>query len=324
MKRLAIIDGNAILHRAYHALPPLTNRSGELVNAVYGFSTMLLKVVDDLKPDFLAVAFDTEKPTFRQMEYLGYQSQRPRMADELAGQIEKVHEVLDAFGIPIYAVPGFEADDVIGTLAAQAARINTNTTNKYQFPIETIIVTGDRDMMQLVGPKIKIYAPVRGMSEAEMFDEKKVEAKLGVPPKQVVDLKGLTGDASDNYPGVPGVGPKTASSLLRQYKTLPEIYKHLDDLPEVLSRKLLEGQELANLSQKLAKIVTNVPVKLNLEKCQFDLTEEEKTRVVQKFKELGFKSLVARFGGENKKFAAPKEVKSKSQKLKENSQQGLF
>lgn len=313
-----MIDGNAILHRAYHALPPLTNRSGQLLNAVYGFSTMLLKVIADLKPDFLAVAFDTEKPTFRKMEYLGYQAKRPEMQEELVGQIGKVREVIRAFDIPIYELHGFEADDVIGTLARQATQskrvkeYKSIRKKKKLSTLEVIIVTGDRDMMQLVGPKIKVYAPVRGMSEAEMFDERVVEKRLGVKPSQIVDYKGLSGDASDNYPGVPGVGPKTAVELLKKYKNLSGIYQHLSALPETLARKLSEGKELAELSQKLAKIVTNAPVKFEIEKCRFRLTDQEKEKAVEKFRELGFRSLVGRLLGEAKK---PK---------KQNSQQALF
>lgn len=346
MKRLVLIDGNAILHRAYHALPPLTNRAGELVNAVYGFSTMLLKVINDLKPDFLAVAFDTEKPTFRKMEYLGYQAKRPEMDQELSGQIEKIQEVVHSFGIPIYTAPGFEADDVIGTLATQAVQgekvkrregkkksLALSSSRHFSLIDEVIIVTGDRDMMQLVGPKIKVYAPVRGMSETEMFNEKKVEERLGVPPKQIVDLKGLTGDTSDNYPGVPGVGPKTAVELLKKYKDISGVYQHLSSLPETLARKLAEGKELAELSQKLARIVIDVPIELDLEKCRFDLTGEGKERAAEKFRNLGFKSLVARMRPEEKPENLPallpdgtgpagrQDEKTKKQK---DSQQELF
>ncbi len=298
MSCLVLIDGNAILHRAFHALPPLTNRAGELVNAVYGFSTMLLKVINDLKPDFLAVAFDTPEPTFRKMEYLGYQAKRPAMDEGLVGQIEKVREVVKAFGIPIFQAPGFEADDVIGTLARQACQKSKIKNQKSKID-EVIIVTGDRDMMQLVGPKVKVYAPVRGMSEAEVFDEKHVKEKLGIKPAQIVDYKGLSGDSSDNYPGVPGVGPKTAVELLQKYQDLTGVYQHLADLPESLVRKLEAGKELAELSQKLARIVTDAPVELDPEKCQFEFTEEEKEKVAGKFKELGFKSLVTRIKNPN-------------------------
>lgn len=280
---LVLIDGNAILHRAYHALPPLTNRSGELVNAVYGFTTMLLKVIDDLKPDCLAVAFDVGKPTFRQMEYLGYQAKRPQMDEGLIGQIEKVHEVVKIFGIPIYAVEGFEADDVIGTIAKKALPGR-----------EVIIVTGDRDIMQLVEPRVKVYLPVKGLSEAEMIDEAKVKERVGVKPSQIIDYKALAGDQSDNYPGVPGIGPKTAVELLTTYQTLEKIYQNLGDLPENLAKKLREGQDLALLSQKLARILTEVPLKVDFGACRFVFTDKERKRVSVKLGGMGFKSLASR------------------------------
>ncbi|MDP3998029.1 MAG: 5'-3' exonuclease H3TH domain-containing protein [bacterium] len=314
MKCFILIDGNAILHRAYHALPPLTDRSGNLINAAYGFSTMLLRVIDDLKPDYLAVAFDRSEPTFRHMEYLGYQSQRPEMAEDLSGQIEKVHEIVEAFGIPIYSLSGFEADDVIGTLASQA----TKGLAASRSPLEVIIVTGDRDIMQLVNENIKVYAPVRGMSETEMFDPEKVTEKMGVKPSQIVDYKGLVGDPSDNYPGVLGIGPKTASDLLKKYQTLENIYQHLDELSETVAKKLAEGKDLALLSQKLARIVTNAPVDLDIEKCRFDFTSEEKKNVAEKFSELGFKSLSGRLIGN------PKTEKPKNSKIRNEGQGGLF
>lgn len=309
MKRLILIDGNAIMHRAFHALPPLTNRSGELVNAVYGFTTMLLKIIADLNPKYLIVAFDTAKPTFRKMEYLGYQAHRPEMDEGLSGQFEKVRDVLKAFDVSIFAVPGFEADDVIGTLAKQG--------NKAAQKMEVIIVTGDKDIMQLVDSKVKVYAPVKGLTEMQIFGPKEVEEKLGVKPEQIVDYKGLVGDPSDNYPGIPGIGPKTAVDLLDKYKTFNNLYKHLNELPEKVAVKLKEGRELADLSYKLARIVTDVPIKLDLGKAQWELTEERKEEVIKKLKELGFKSLVARLEGKEKTESRPK---SKTEKEKKDEQ----
>ncbi len=335
VKRLVLIDGHAILHRAYHALPPLTTSAGELVNAVYGFTTMLLKVIDDLKPSYLIVAFDTPKPTFRHTEFVGYQAQRPKMEAELASQLENVRRILRAMGIPIFAVEGFEADDVIGTLAKQAIQSKrvkeqggkrkikkTSTLSFSRSPaLEVVIVTGDRDMFQLIGPQVKIYAPVRGMSEAQIFDTKKVKKKMGIEPQQIVDYKGLVGDPSDNYPGVPGVGPKTAADLLGKYRTIGGVYKNLDKLPESQARKLTEGAEMAELSRKLAEIVTDAPVKFDLKKAQFVLTDEEKEKAIKEFRILGFKSLIERLsGGEGKRV----KVKSKKRLSRNNSQQKLF
>jgi DNA polymerase-1 len=316
-KRLVLIDGHAILHRAYHALPPLTTSAGELVNAVYGFTTMLLKVIDDLKPSYLIVAFDTPKPTFRHTEFVGYQAQRPKMEAELASQLENVRRIIRAMGIPIFAVEGFEADDVIGTLARQAVQNKQQTTKN----IEVVVVTGDRDMFQLIGPQVKIYAPVRGMSEAQIFDSKKVKKKMGIEPQQIVDYKGLVGDPSDNYPGVPGVGPKTAAELLGKYRTIAGIYKNLKRLPESQARKLTEGVEMAELSRKLAKIVTDAPVKLDLKKAQFVLTDEEKEKAMEEFRILGFKSLVERLSGREEKKS---KIKPKKESSKKNSQPKLF
>ncbi len=259
---------------------------------------MLLKVINDLKPKYLIVAFDTPKPTFRHTEFVGYQAQRPKMDTELASQLENIRRILRAMGIPIFAVEGFEADDVIGTLAFQAVscaeRHGKGKTRKDTEKIEVVIVTGDRDMFQLIGPRVKIYAPVRGMSETQIFDSKRVKKTMGIEPQQIIDYKGLVGDPSDNYPGVPGVGPKTASQLLSQYKNIDRIYQNLDKLPETQARKLTEGAEMAELSRKLARIVTDVPVKLDLEKAQFVLTDEERERAIEESKILGFKSLVER------------------------------
>lgn len=283
-KRLVLIDGHAILHRAYHALPPLTSRSGELVNAVYGFCTILLKVIDDLKPQYLAVAFDTPKPIFRQDIFIGYQVQRPRMEAELAGQIEKVQKMLSAFGIPFFAIPGYEADDLIGTIAKKAKNL------------KTIIVSGDRDLFQLVNKKVKLYVPIYGLSEAQLFGGKEVRQKMGVEPAQIIDYKGLVGDASDNYPGVSGIGPKTAVSLLQRFGTLEKIYKSIDKIEnESLKRKLLDGRESAELSKRLATVVINVPLDLEIENLRLkDLKTREAIEVLN---QLGFRSLVVRITG---------------------------
>jgi len=305
--RLVLIDGHAILHRAYHALPPLTTRSGELVNAVYGFATMLFRILNELQPKYLAVAFDTPKPNFRHMEYVGYQAQRPKTDSELSGQIEKVQELVATFDIPIFSVEGFEADDVIGTLAEQASQSKVD---------EVVIVTGDRDLMQLVRDEVKLYMPTRGLSEGQMVGRKEVQEKMGLPPEQIVDYKGLVGDQSDNYPGVSGIGPKTAVELLKKFGTLEEIYKRLGEVGnKVTVRKLAEGVESAMLCKKLAIIITNVPISLDLEKCLIQNYDKEK--VIRFFKELGFRSLISRMTGE-------REKKGMKNDKKIDTQQSLF
>lgn len=289
MKRLVLIDGHAILYRAYYAFPQtLKTRRGELVNAVYGFTKMLLGVIEDLKPVYLAVAFDLPKPTFRHKEFIGYQAQRPTMDAELKNQIERVYQVVRALNIPIFTAEGYEADDVIGTLASQAAKKKT----------ETVIVTGDKDIMQLVRGKIKIYAPVKGFSNAKLFGQKEVQELLGVKPKQIVDYKALVGDSSDNYPGVHGIGPKTAVKLLKEYEDLDTIYKRIEKIEERVAKKLAEGAESAALSRKLAQIVIDAPVKLNLKACRVHDYDEEKAKKL--FGELQFKSLIKKLPGVEK------------------------
>lgn len=286
MNRLVLIDGNAILHRAYHALPKFTTSKGEPVGAVFGFVSMLLKILSDLKPMYIAVTFDRPKPTFRQELFVGYQAGRPAMDDALVPQVADVHKVVEAFNIPIFEVDGYEADDVIGTLAEQAVRAErlelskkgkkTQLSALSSKQLEVIIVSGDRDLLQLVNSHVKVYMPIKGLSEAKMYGSEEVREKYGLEPSQVIDMKALTGDASDNYPGVTGIGPKTASSLLKKYQTLENVYKHLGELSERVAKALADGAEAAGLAKKLAAIVTDVPIKLKLEECRFEVKDKEK------------------------------------------------
>jgi len=309
MEKLVLIDGHALLHRAYHAFPTtLRTRRGELVNAVYGFTRILLTVLKELQPEYVAVAFDLPVPTFRHKEYVGYQVQRPEMDKELKGQIQRVWEVVKALNIPIFTAPGFEADDVIASLAKQAQK-KFETRNSLpagrQAKFEIIIVTGDRDIMQLVREGVKVYAPGKGFSEGEFFDRQKVKEVLGVWPEQVVDYKALVGDASDNYPGVPGIGPKTAIKLLEKYGSLENIYKAIEQLNnETIKKKLIAGKESAQLSKKLATIVANAPVKLNLKACRLKDYDPQKVR--QLFEELEFKSLLNKLPAQEVEKAKPK------------------
>ncbi|MBN1263652.1 MAG: hypothetical protein JW991_04825 [Candidatus Pacebacteria bacterium] len=306
-KRLVLIDGHAILHRAYHALPKsLTNRHGQLVNAVYGFTRMLLRVIEDLGPFYLAVTFDRPEPTFRHREFIGYQIQRPKMDEALKDQIEIIREVLSALALPVFEKNGFEADDIIGTLAFQARVLKRKTTKQSgsgrrsssgaKSRIETIIVTADRDIFQLINDSTLVYAPIKGFSEARLFDAEGVKESLGVWPDQIVDYKALMGDSSDNYPGVPGIGPKTAVRLLESFGSLENIYLNLDKLPVSVARKLKEGKESALLSQKLARITIKAPVKLILKKCR--LADYDREKALTLFKKLGFKSLMNKLPGD--------------------------
>jgi len=253
MKRLVLIDGNALVHRAYHAIPQtFTNSQGEPTNAVYGFASMLLKVIDNLKPDYLAVAFDMRGPTFRHEEYEGYKKGRPEMDEALVSQLPKVRQIVQGLDVPAFEAQGFEGEDVIASLNRQAGE---------QHPeLETVIVTGDMDLLQLVDKDTRIYSPKKGLSQPVLYDEGKVQEKYGLKSEQVIDFKALRGDPSDRIPGVRGIGEKTAVELLGTFGTLEKIYQNLDQVRPAVAKKLREGRELAFLSQKLATIVDNAPV----------------------------------------------------------------
>lgn len=279
MGKLVLIDGNAILHRAFHALPPMTTKKGEPINAVYGFVSMLLRIVQDLKPSHIIVTFDEKGPTFRHKAFVAYQAQRPPTADELSSQFEKTRRFVEAAEIPVYSKSGFEADDLIGTIAKKSKH-------------EVVIVTGDRDQLQLVNKKVKVYMPVAGLSNAKMMGRDEVVEKMGVPPEQIIDYKALVGDPSDNYPGVSGIGPKTATSLLSKYKSIDGVYKNLEKIQGTAREKLKNGRKDAYLSLHLATIVTNVPIQYDIEaSSKWDL---DNPKVIDLFEEFGFKTLKER------------------------------
>ncbi len=281
---LFLFDGNALVHRAFHALPPLTQpRTGELVNAVYGFASTLLKVLADFKPTHWAVAFDRPTPTFRHEMFEEYKAQRPPTPEELKSQIKRVHQLVQAFHIPIFEIDGFEADDVLATLSKQADEQG----------IETIIVTGDNDMLQAILPRVKALVPRRTFTDTVLYDEQAVEQKYGLKPGQLPDLKALVGDVSDNIPGVPGVGEKTATRLLQQYGSLKGIYNHLAEItPTKLQETLREYRDQVFQSKKLATVVRDVPVKLDLKGCQ--VSHYDRGEVVRLFQELEFINLLPR------------------------------
>lgn len=309
MSRLVLIDGHAIIHRAYHALPPLTTPYGAPAQAAYGFVSILLRVIDELKPTHLAVCFDLPEATFRHTAYIAYQAQRPTADEDLIGQIVMVHEVIGVSGIPVYTASGFEADDVIGTLATQAVKQVG----------DVVIVTGDKDIMQLVDDKkgIRVFAPIKGIANARLLEEKDVLEYVGIAPSKIIDYKALIGDSSDNYPGVPGIGPKTAVELLGKFGSLKEVYKRLEEgkgkiegVADSVCAKLVAGKDSAMMSQHLATIVTNAPVTLNLERCELGYLRDDKD-FVEKLRELGFKSLLNRIG------APERAAKIKSKKNKD-------
>jgi DNA polymerase-1 len=292
-KTVVIIDGNAIIHRAYHALPPLTAPDGTLVNAVYGFASMLLKVMADLKPDYLVTTFDVAGGTFRDEIYTEYKATRAETDQALYDQIPLVHELVKGFNVPIYTKIGFEADDLIGTLAKQITEKHSDIT--------CIIVTGDKDLLQLVdNNKIEVYLLRKGMSDFELFNEAHVQEKFGFSPAQMIDYKSLRGDTSDNIPGVKGVGEKTATELLTNFGTLENIYEALKKEDAKISasvqKKLTEGYESALMSKKLATIDTAVPdIEYSLPEMQ--TTSYKREEVIELFKKFGFYSLVKRVSG---------------------------
>jgi DNA polymerase-1 len=290
---LLLFDGNALIHRAFHAIPPLTvSKTGEMVNAVQGFASTLLKVLNEIKPTHWAIAFDHPGPTFRHEKFEDYKAQRPKAPEELISQIHRVHELADAFHIPTFENEGYEADDILGTLSHQAQQQN----------VDTLVVTGDNDMLQLVSPKIKVMSPRRGFTDTVTYDEAGVEEKYGISAAQLAELKALTGDPSDNIPGVPGIGDKTAAKLLRQFGSLQGIYDHIDEVtPERLQTLLREYKERVFRNKELAQIVVDMPINLNLDECR--VTAYDRNQVVELFRELGFVQLLSRL---------PEEIQSET------------
>lgn len=288
-KKLVLIDANAIVHRAFHALPPLTSPSGEPTNAVYGFTTILLRILRELKPDYVVAAFDTPKPTFRHKAYKEYKATRVKAPDELYLQIPKVKEVLVAFGVSIFEKEGFEADDIIGTAVHCVQKQNPDT--------EVTIVTGDMDTLQLVGPETKVWTMRKGVSDTVLYDEKAVQARFRVGPEFLPDYKGLRGDPSDNIPGVKGIGEKTASDLLAPYGTLEKLYQALENgkllAREAVKEKLRQGKKDAFFSRELATIRKDAPVDFGLEKIS-RVTERRDHAIEKLFRDLGFFSLLKR------------------------------
>lgn len=283
-KILILIDGNAIMHRAYHALPPLTNKKGELLNAVYGFTSTVLSVIEKFHPEYIAATFDLKGPTFRHKEYKEYKATRVKAPDEFYAQIPRVKEVVKTLNIPIFEKEGFEADDLIGTLSKQAGEAGEN--------LETIIVTGDLDTLQLVDAKTKVYTLRRGITDTVLYDAEKVRERYGLEPEQMVDFKGLAGDASDNIPGVKGIGQKTAVELLKKYQTVEGVYQNISEIKGAVKTKLANDKANALLSKQLATIALNSPVKLDISKMI--VHDFNRDKVVALFKELNFFSLVKR------------------------------
>lgn len=304
--KLILIDSHALIHRSFHALPPMTNQKGEVLNAVYGYLSVFLKLLKEMNPEYMVAAFDLPQPTFRHQEFEEYKAHRPKAPDELIVQFDKVKEVMRAFGVPIMEMPGYEADDVLGTICEKVKEQKLN--------IISIILTGDLDTLQLVDDeKTIVYTLKKGITDTVIYDEKAVIDRYGLRPNQMVDFKGLKGDPSDNIPGVPGVGEKTAAALILKYGTLEKVYEEIDkrlktkDLKlktksrkpvqrEVLSDKLIEKmvefKDQAFLSRSLSVIRRDAPIDFDIEKSRVGQYDKEK--VLKLIKEMEFHSLINR------------------------------
>ena len=341
MKKLVLIDSNAIIHRAYHSIPKsFTSRKGEQTNATYGFTTTLIKVLEDLKPDYVAASFDVQKKTFRHEQYAEYKATRVKADQELYDQIPRVKELLTTLNIPIFEEGGYEADDCLGTIT------------KLTHGVEVYIVTGDKDLFQLLNGEIFVYWLKKGLSEAAVVGSKEIKEIFNLDPGDFIDLKALAGDASDNIPGVPGIGPKTATTLIQRFDTLENLFDRiaqsvekagliskseflisnqipnpndqilkqisgeLDISPRILNL-LIEHKNQAFLSQRLATIHKDVPMDFDLEQCKWGDYDKEKLKSL--FEELGFHSLLKRFGVEKSETPKTKdalEQKKKDEQLK--------
>ena len=307
-KTLFLIDGSAIAYRSYFAFikNPLTNSRGENTSAIFGFLRFLFMIFDNEKPDYLAVIFDPKGPTFRHQQYKEYKATRQKMPDDMRSQVPHIHEFLKALNIPTLEVEGFEADDVIGTLA--------KTAQKKGF--ESYMVTGDKDFMQLVDSGIKMYNPKRAGEEVEILDEAGVESKVGLPPAKIIDYLALMGDTSDNIPGVPGIGPKTAVDLVREFGSVESVLENAEKVSRPKIRQNLQAhREVALLSKSLVTIDTDVPLDVELE--SFKCREPDHELVVKLIKEFEFTSLLERFNPQNKTSEIEYKIVSSSEQLEE-------
>ena len=301
---LIIIDGNSIINRAFYALPDMSNSDGLKTNAIFGFVRMMFKIIEDYQPTHMSVAFDKKAPTFRHKQYADYKAGRKKMPDELGQQLEPLKELLDKFNINRLELAGYEADDIIGTVAKLGEENN----------FKVYIVTGDKDAIQLASHKTTTLITKKGVGEVEEYNYDSVVERYEMTPTQCIDLKGLMGDKSDNIPGVPGVGEKTGIKLLKQYSTIENLIEHTDELKGSIKKKIEENKELALMSKELATIITNVPLDIKLEDLEYG--DYNKDDVIEKFKEFGFTSLISKLlemdGGET---SIKEEVNLKVQHL---------
>lgn len=280
MSKFLIIDGNSLMYRAYYALPDLMNSEGLHTNAIYGFSMMLIKLLDEEKPDYIAVAFDKKAPTFRHKEYSAYKGTRQSMPEELIEQVDILKEVIDAFNIKTLEMEGFEADDIIGTVSKLAEENN----------LSVLIVTGDRDALQLASGSVKVKICKKGITQMEEYTDKDVMEKYEVTPEQFIDLKGLMGDKSDNIPGVPNIGEKTAIKLIKEFGSIENLLMNTDKLKGKVKENIEKNIELAVLSKKLATIERNIPLDINFD--DYRKIDYNIDKLKELFEKLEFSSLI--------------------------------
>ena len=279
--KFIIIDGNSLMHRAFYALPNLTNSKGFHTSVIYGFVNMINKILEEYKPQYIGIAFDRKAPTFRHLEYAEYKAGRLKMAEEMAEQIPVLKEVLAAMNVKQAEIDGFEADDIIGTVAEKCDEKG----------IPTLIVTGDKDAFQLISNNVHTLMTKKGISEIEEYDIAKLKDTYGIAPAQITDLKGLMGDASDNIPGVPGVGEKTALELIHQFGTVENVLQNVSEIKKNKVREnVSNNMEQAIFSKRLATIVRDVPIDFNLD--DYALKDADKEKLYSLFSELEFKALI--------------------------------
>lgn len=311
-KRLVIIDGNSLANRAFYALPELMTKDGRHTNAIYGFTTMLFKILENYEPTHISVAFDLKAPTFRHTEYGDYKAHRKGMPNELREQMEPLKHLIDAMKIHRLELEGFEADDIIGTVSKEAEAEG----------FEVIIVTGDKDALQLASDKIRVLITKKGISELEEYDADRVVAEYGLTPLQMIDLKGLMGDKSDNIPGVPGIGEKTGIKLVKEFGSIENLLENIEEVKGSVRQKIEENVQMAMVSKRLATIVTHMPIELEFDSLlleDFDFKE-----VSRMFADFEFTSLIKKLGAGHHIEQAQSEVESLNIRLDADNVNGLI
>ena len=287
-KKLLVIDSNALLHRAFHALPPLTTKTGEPTGAIYGYLLTLFKAIKDLSPEYIVACFDTKAPTFRHEMFKEYKAQRPKTPEGIITQLPRTKDILKEFKIPVFAKEGVEADDLIATISQLATKESNS--------LEVYILTGDLDNLQLVNDRIKVYTMGRGIKDLVIYDEEKVVERFEVKPNQMTDFKALVGDTSDNIPGAPGIGNKTAAILIQKYGSLTKIYEAAEkDDPEMkasVKKTLLGFKEQVLLARELVEMKKDVEIDFSLRECFFG--KFKKKDVERILTEFDFTTLIKR------------------------------